>query len=269
MGRKNTHFIQSLARGLNVLQAFSAEEPALTLTGIVRKTGLNHAAAQRYTDTLVALGFLKRNKHREFLLGPKVLSLGFAFLGGNHIRKLAEVYISECSERLNKTMNLAVLEGAEVFFIYRREAQRFLSFDLHAGSKLPAHCTATGKVLLAGLPDARLKEVIRGIQFERITSHTILDPDQLWEDLMVTRRRGYSVCDRELYLDLYSLGVPLVTGEGRVAAAVNLSLSAERSDRELRRRMLEELVALGRTLSAALGYERDYPVIPVADEDTP
>ncbi len=269
MERKSTHFIQSLARGLMVLQAFSDEEPALTLTAIVRKTGLNHAAAQRYTDTLVSLGFLKRNRHREFLLGPKVLSLGFAFLGGNHIRKLAEVYISECSERLNKTMNLAVLEGGEVFFIYRREAQRFLSFDLHAGSKLPAHCTATGKVLLAALPDARLAEVIRSIEFEPITRHTIVDADRLWDDLMLTRSRGYSVCDRELYLDLYSLGVPLLSAEGRVVASVNLSLSAERSDRQRRRRMLEELVSLGRTLSAALGYERDYPVIPVPAEDLP
>lgn len=269
MGRKNTHFIQSLARGLKVLQAFSAEQPALTLTGIAKKTGLNHAAVQRYTDTLLALGFLKRNRHREFLLGPKVLSLGFAFLGGNQLRKLAEVYISECSERLNKTMNLALLEGGEVFFIYRREAQRFLSFDLHAGSKLPAHCTATGKVLLAALADARLEEVIRGIKFERITSHTIVDPEKLWEDLMLTRRRGYSVCDRELYLDLYSLGVPLLNGQGRVVAAVNLSLSAERSDQALRRQMLEELVSLGRTLSAALGYERDYPLIPVAEEEGP
>lgn len=269
MERKNTHFIQSLARGLSVLQAFSVEEPTLTLTGIVRKTGLNHATTQRYTDTLLELGFLKRNKHREFFLGPKVLSLGFAFLGGNHIRKLAEAYISECSERLNKTINLAVLEDGDVFFIYRREAQRFLSFDLQAGSKLPAHCTATGKVLLAALPDQRLEEIIRDIRFEPITSHTIVDPGRLLEDLMTTRRRGYGVCDRELYLDLYSMGAPVINGEGRVVAAVNLSLSAERSDQDLRRRMLDELLALGRTISATLGYEGKYPLIPVEGKVEP
>jgi len=261
MPRKRLHFVQSLGRGISVLQAFSAERTHLTLTQIARATGMNLAAAQRFTDTLMQLGFLKRNKHREFHLGPKVLSLGFAFLNGNQIRELSEGYISEFSERVNRTMNLAVLDGAEVIFIFRKEAQRFLSFDLHAGSKLPANCTGSGKVLLAALDDESMRELIAGIKLERITNYTIVDPDELWEDLMATRRRGYSICDRELFQDLYSLGVPLVNQDGRVEAAVNLSLSFEEAAGAFLADMTAQLIALGRTLSAALGYEKEYPLI--------
>jgi IclR family pca regulon transcriptional regulator len=264
--RKQRHFVQSLARGLSVLQAFSAEHPNLTLTQIKERTGLNVVTVQRYTDTLMELGFLKRNRHREFFLGPEVLSLGFAFVNGSQLRKIAEEYINEFSDRVNRTVNMAMLDGNEIIFLYRKEVHRFLSYDLHAGSKLPPHCTGSGKVLLAALNDDSLRERLGSMELYRVTAYTIVDEDKLWEDLMLTRKRGYSVARREWIVDLYSIGVPIINQEGKVEAAVNLSLSMEEAKGKHLKEMLDQVVELGRNLSSAMGYTKDYPVIPTHAE---
>ena len=91
--RTPKHFIQSLARGLTVLQAFSAERPRLGLQQLAQVTGFNKTAVQRLTDTLMSLGFLGRNEYKEFYLEPKVLSLGFAYLNGSELRQLAETHL--------------------------------------------------------------------------------------------------------------------------------------------------------------------------------
>ncbi|MCF8042479.1 MAG: helix-turn-helix domain-containing protein [Desulfarculaceae bacterium] len=265
MARKQRHFVQALARGLNVLQAFSAEHSRLTLSQISERTGFNVVAVQRYTDTLMEMGFLKRNRHREFFLGPGVLSLGFAFLNRTELKKIAEEYISEFSDRVGRTLNMAILDGAEIIFIYRKEVHRFLSYDLHAGSKLPAHCTGSGKCLLAGLDDDSLKELLRESDLYRVTAHTIVDPEVLWKDLMLTRKRGYSIADREWISDLYSLGVPIINREGKMEAAVNLSLSLEEAKGSHLRDMVNQFIELGHSLSLAMGYQGPYPVIPIAD----
>jgi IclR family pca regulon transcriptional regulator len=261
--RKQQHFVQSLARGLSVMRAFSSEVPNLTLTQISERTGLNVVTAQRYTDTLVELGFLKRNRHREFFLGPEVLSLGFAFVNGNQLRKIAEEYINEFSDRVQRTVNMAMLDGNEIIFLYRQEVHRFLSYDLHAGSKLPSHCTGSGKVLLAALDDETLRERLGNMDLYRVTAYTIVDADQLWDDLMLTRKRGYSIAKREWIVDLYSIGVPIINQEGKVEAAVNLSLSMEEAKGKHLKEMLDQVIDLGRNLSSAMGYNQKYPVIPI------
>jgi IclR family pca regulon transcriptional regulator len=260
MKRKKLNFVQSLARGLGVLQCFTAERPFLTLTEIANLTGMNTTAVQRFTDTLLQLGFLHRNRQREFILGPKALTLGFAVLRGSQLRKTAEIYIAEFSEKHRCTMNLALLDGDEVVFLYRHEAQRFLKYDLHAGSRLPSYCTATGKVLLAALPDKALEPLLARMKMEPLTRYTITRADDLRQELVRTRKRGYSVSDRELSIALYSIGVPVLNQERRVVAAMNLSISADETAAK-RSTSLEELKLLGFKLSNAMGYEGEYPLI--------
>jgi IclR family pca regulon transcriptional regulator len=194
------------------------------------------------------------------MLGPKVLKLGAAFLNGSQLRRLSEIHIAEFCETHRYTVNLAVLDEDEIVFLYRHEAQRFLKYDLKAGSRLPSYCTASGKVLLAALPDPMLRIALDRMKMEALTRYTIVDPQALWEDLIKTRRRGYSISDRELSIALYSVGVPVLDFERRAIAALNLSLAADETGSR-RKMALEHLKRLGRTLSSAMGYEGDYPWI--------
>ncbi|MFH1057786.1 MAG: IclR family transcriptional regulator C-terminal domain-containing protein [Pseudomonadota bacterium] len=263
MKRKQTHFIQALARGLSILQAFSSDRPSLTLTQLAQLTGMNRTAVQRFTDTLVDLGFLVRNRHKEFFLGPQVLSLGYAYLGSSQLRRLAATYVNQASEAMDCTMNLAILDDLEVIFVHRHEVRRYLKFDLQPGSKLPAPLTASGKVLLAALADGDLRERLTRMDLQAVTSCTITDREALWADLMETRRTGLGACDRELSLDLYSMGVPLLNAVPQVVAAVNLSMPAAEVPSPLWESNRQGLMALGRELSALFGYQGPYPAMPV------
>lgn len=262
MKRKRKHFIQSLARGLSILQTFSSERPKLTLTQLATITEMNRPAVQRFTDTLIELGFLGRNKHKEFFLGPKVLSLGFAYLQGSELTKLVGGYLAEFSERIGRTVNMSILDDTEIVFLYRHEVHRFLKYDLRAGSKLPSHCTASGKVLLSSLADVELMERMKDMNLERMTSHTIVEREKLKEDILHTRAKGIAICDREFSLALYSIGVPLLNHEKKVIAAVNLSMSAEEASGSVLDDATREIVEQGRKLSRLMGYNGTYPEIP-------
>ena len=261
MDRRPKHFVQSLARGMSVLQAFSAERNRLTLTELSEITKLNRTAIQRFTDTWMALGFLGRNKHKEFYLSPKVLSFGFAYLQGSEITRLAASHLRDFSERIGLTVNMAILDGIDIFFLYRHEVHKFLKYDLRAGSKLPSYCTASGKVLLAALDNNELKRRITGMTLERTTRHSIANRETLYEDILKTRANGIGICDRELSPALYSIAAPLLNHEKKVVAAINLSLSSEEATGSLLADTTREIVEQGRKLSELLGYRGPYPLI--------
>ena len=261
MDRQNKHFVQSLARGLSVLQAFSSERNRLTLTELATITEMNRTAVQRFTDTLMALDFLGRNRHKEFYLTPKVLSLGFTYLQGSQITRLAADYLRDFSEQVGLTVNMAVLDDIDVFLIYHHEVHRFLKYDLRAGSKLPSYCTALGKVLLASLDNEDLKKRINSMRLEKTTSHTITNKEKLYEDILQTRARGIATCDRELSLSLYSIAIPLLNHKKKVVAAVNIALSAEEATNSAVADATRKIVEQGRKMSELLGYNGKYPLI--------
>jgi IclR family pca regulon transcriptional regulator len=261
MARQRKYFVQSLARGISILQAFSSQRNRLTLTELAEITGINRTAVQRFTDTLMEMGFLGRNKHKEFYLGPKVLSLGFAYLQGSEIVRLTASHLRDFSERVGSTVNMAILDDTDIIFIYRHEVHRFLKYDLRAGSRLPSYCTASGKVLLASLDDQELKKRINRMKLEATTSHTITGREKLYKEILKIRTNGIGTCDRELSLALYSIATPLLNHERKVVASINMSLSAEEAKGTVLTDAIREIVEQGRELSKLLGYEGDYPLI--------
>lgn len=260
--RKPKHFISALARGLTILAAFSADHPRLTLQELSEISGFNKTAVQRLTDTLMALGYLGRNRRKEFYLEPRILTLGFNYLNGSELRLLGETRLRSFSRRIGQTVNLAVLDELDVIFVYRNEIRRFFGFGLREGSKLPSYCTSSGKVLLAALPDEELSERLDRITFDPLTRFTITDKETLRSNLDDVRRAGYGVADQEGTLALYSIAVPVFNYEDRVVAAANISLQAEVHEPKEIREMLDALREEGARLSASLGYNAFYPGLP-------
>lgn len=257
--RKPKHFINSLARGLKILAAFSGDNPRLTLQELSVRSGFNKTAVQRLTDTLMALGYLGRNRRKEFYLEPRILTLGFNYLNGSELRLLGETRLSAFSRRVGQTVNMAVLDDVDVIFVYRNEIRRFFSFGLREGSRLPSYCTSSGKVLLAALPDDDLDERLARMVFEPLTRFTITDSRTLRTNLEGVRRAGYAIADQEGTLALYSLAVPIFNYEDRVVAAVNISMPAEEHDPLEILDMRDALREEGARLSASLGYNARYP----------
>jgi len=256
---RDKNHIQSLERGLRIIELVGDSSTPPTLTEIAGRMGLTKTTTQRFLQTLCALGYLSRTDSKRFVCGYRVLSLGFKYLDSSNLLQVAKPFIDSFSILVQGTVNLAVRQHSDVVFIYRKEFKRFLKFDLHPGSKLPSHCTASGKVLLSNLEDDKLADLLEHMQLERATPRTLVSKQALWADLMETRARGYSICDRELSMDLISMAVLLFERDGNAVAAMNISLDEKDCDSTHLRRVAVKLVETGRAVSRALGYTGEYP----------
>ena len=214
-------FVQSLARGLEVITAFDAQHRELTLADVARRTGLNRATARRFLHTLVTLGYVRQDDQR-FSLTPRVMRLGYAFVSGLPLSEIAQPHLKELSARLGESTSVSVLDGTDILYVVRVPTRRIMATAIPIGARFPAHATSMGRVLLAALPPGELEEHLAR-PLEALTPHTLTDPDALRAELGRVREQGYAVSDQQLALGLRSVAVPLREGE-RVVAAVNVSM---------------------------------------------
>lgn len=202
----------------------------MTLTEVATATGLTRAAARRFLLTLRELGYVA-SQGRRFRLTPRVLELGYAFLSSLRLPEIAQPYLENVSRAINESCSICVLDRTEIVYVARCAAERIMSVTLSVGTRLPAHATSMGRVLLAGLPPEELDDYLRGVTLRSFTPKTVTDEVRLRRILAKVSERGYAFVDQELELGLLSIAVPLRNGHGRVSAAVNVSAHAGRITR--------------------------------------
>jgi IclR family pca regulon transcriptional regulator len=250
----NTDFVRALAKGLAVIEAFDAQSPAMTLSDVARKTGLTRGTARRLLLTLVELGYAAFDG-KLFSLTPRVLNLGFAFLYSHNVWQLAQPYMVEVVERLHESCSIAVLDGAEIVYVARvPTSERIMSINLGLGTRLPAHATSMGRVLLAWRPPGEVAGLAaRSGGLRQYTPRTVTDPDQLNDLLKQVRKQGWAMVDQELELGLRSLAVPIFDFTGSAVAALNIGTQASRwTVSALQKDALPALKAAAQSISALL-----------------
>jgi IclR family pca regulon transcriptional regulator len=249
---RDPDFVQSLARGLDVIRAFGPEHPTLTLSDVARSTGLTRAAARRFLLTLAKLGYV-RNEGRDFALTPRVLELGYAYLSGLTLNEVAEPHLEDLVAKIHESSSVAVLDGEDIIYVVRVPTKRIMTVAISVGTRFPAYATSMGRVLLAHLPDAELDAFLKKAKLKPITRRTVTDPNQLRAMLRSIRSQGYAMTDQELEDGLRSAAVPLRDAGGTVVAAMNVSTHATRVTMdELRRRFLPSLQEAARLIEADL-----------------
>lgn len=225
-------YMQSLARGLQVIRAFEHARPTLTITEVARLTSISRAAARRCLYTLSKLGYVS-GFEGIYELTPRILTLGYAYLSAMPLARIAQPVLERLSDRLHESCSIAVLDGDEIVYVARAATQRILSIGLGVGSRLPAYCTSMGRVLLAYLTDSDLDAYLARVTLERHTQHTITDKSVLRKELQRVRTSGYVVVDQELEMGLRSIAVPVKQPDGRVVASINVGAHAARADRQM------------------------------------
>lgn len=236
MGDRPEGFVQSLERGLSVINSFSKEHPSQTLSEVAGRTGLTRATSRRLLLTLLDLGYVDQNG-RAFSLTPKVLDLGYSFLSSFHVVEVAQPSMERLVDAVHESSSMSVLDGAEIVYVARVPTTRIMTIALALGSRLPAYPTSMGRVLLSGLSDEDLKEYISRTKFEKLTPNTITDPRRLRSILSKVRSDGFALVDQELEEGVRSIAAPIRNSRGEVIAAMNVSGHASRVDVD---RMLEE-----------------------------
>jgi IclR family pca regulon transcriptional regulator len=232
----------SLARGLSVIRAFSERQSHLTIAEIARSAGLPRAAARRCLHTLAALGYAGSDG-RTFFLRPKVLALGYSYLSSNSLTATLQPALEGVSAQLQESSSAAVLDEDEIVYIARAATrQRIMSVDLSVGSRLPAHYTSMGRILLAHLPPGDLEACLARLKLQPPTEHALASRPSLRAAIEQARREEYAVVDQELEIGLRSIAVPIRTRAGEVIAAMNVSVQAGRvTRREMETRFLPVL----------------------------
>ncbi|MBG0832383.1 helix-turn-helix domain-containing protein [Planomonospora sp. ID67723] len=249
---RGSDHVQSLARGLAVIRAFSAAAPELTLSEVARATGLTRAAARRFLLTLVDLGYV-RTDGRLFALSPRVLELGYAYLSSLSLPEVAEPHLERLVAEVHESASVAVLDGEDVVYVSRVATSRIMRVTINIGTRFPAHCTSMGRVLLAWLPAEQLDAYLDRAELRAFTARTVTSPGALRAELERIRSQGWAMVDQELEEGLRSIAVPIRERSGRVTAAMNVSSHASRTTAESARRdLLPPLLAAAARVEADL-----------------
>ena len=254
--RPGDAYVQSFARGLSVLRSFGAHAPAQTLSDVAQRTGLTRAGARRILLTLLSLGYVSA-EGRLFRLTPKVLELGFAYLTSLPIWTQAQPVMEALVESLRQSSSAAVLDGEEVVYVLRVPAHKIMSINLGVGSRLPAHCSSMGRVLLAGLSEDQLEQRLATMTLMPYTPNTITDQEELRRVLSQVRAQGWCLVREELEPGLVSVAAPIRDLNGKVVAAINVSGSADKaSASHLLDVCLPQLLAAAAKINMLVGASR-------------
>jgi IclR family transcriptional regulator, pca regulon regulatory protein len=241
-----------LAKGLSVIRAFSSDHAALTLSDIARSAGIPAATARRCLLTLEELGYITRNG-RSFLLRPKVLELGAAYLESMNIELVTRTHLEELAGKTSDSAALCVLDGTEIVYVARASVRTLVRLEAHVGSRFPAYATSMGRVLLAGVSRDRLRLYFETASFQALTERTVTNPARLGQLIDSVRRNGYAVVVDELAYGVIALAVPVFDQQGRVVAALNTSSHSRRINKtKLVSERLKMLQQVSRQISSDL-----------------
>lgn len=245
-------YVQSFARGLAVIRSFDAQSPSQTLSDVAARSGLTRAGARRILLTLAHLGYVKASE-RRFSLTPRILDLGFAYLSSQPLWQVAEPEIEALVAEVKESSSAAVLDGGDVIYVARVAPRTIMSISLGVGSRLPAHCTALGRVLLGGMKEAELATWLERHPPTSVTPRTVTDVSTLIDIVAGARADGWCLVDQELEEGLVSIAAPIVDRGGRIVAALNLSGQVNRTPPEyLREALVPRLVETTRRISDLL-----------------
>lgn len=247
------NFMASLARGLEVLQAFTAQRRLMSVSQISQRTGIPRAAVRRCLYTLSKLGFVYAEDGKNYELRPRVLLLGHQWLAASPLATAAQPVLKTLSQSLKESCSIAVLDGDDILYIARASASRIMTIDLQIGSRLPACTTSMGRVLLSELAAENLNDYLARLTMLRYTNQTLVSSSALRDELARVRQQGYAINDQELEAGLRSLAVPLRGANGRVTAALNVGVHAGQVSADtLRQTFLPQLQQAAQELSLLL-----------------
>lgn len=233
---KNTKdYVQSLDRGLQVLQTFTPEKQFLSVSEVASITGLSRPTVRRILLTLEYLGFVT-SSHGAYTLTPKIVTLSNAYLSAQATSwQFAIPYMQNFANTTGESSSISILDHDKIIYVARVSKKRIMSINLDIGSQLPAFATSMGQVLLAHLPEKELQDILKELNLVRYTDNTVGSIKELLNILKDVQEKGWAGVDQQFETGLRSIAVPIINQQGKVVAAINCSVHAGRiSTEELR-----------------------------------
>jgi DNA-binding IclR family transcriptional regulator len=218
----NEYNVRAVERALQILSCFDDEHPERGISEIAQVVDLHKATAHRIVATLVNYGYIERTADKQkYRLGLELASLGFKVIRRMDLRREALQYMKQLVRKWDETCDLSIFDQGRVFYIEVLRGTHALNIAAAVGQRLPAHCTASGKLFLAYLPPAELDAILKQ-PMESFTDRTITSPDILLRQLEIIRRQGYAEDDEEMEPGVWAVAAPIRNRQGSVIAAMSI-----------------------------------------------
>lgn len=255
-GAKRSHLIQSVERAVEIVETLSSERAGLGLVELSQRIGLNASTCHHLLQTLAHRGWVEqRPGTRRYRLGIRILQLKHALADGLDLAEDGAPSLRELNAATGEAVHLAVLRGADLVTVAKLESRHPVKVDNGlVGKSNAAHCTATGKAIMAHLPEARVVALVREKGLPAYTQKTITTYEALVDELLRTRERGYAVDDEEFQPGVYCIGAPIRDDRGEVVASVSCSIPTMRVNPGRIESVAAAVQDCAVAVSARLGY---------------
>jgi IclR family pca regulon transcriptional regulator len=219
-------FSEALARGLTIISAFRTAQGPMTLSDVARAVDLPKATARRALYTLERLGYVTLID-RMYRLAPKILELATAYLTSNSVAAIVQPACDRICAEVRQSCTVSVLDGSDAVMVARALPGHLPSIGYGVGLRLPAYCSALGRVLWAARSDEQLDTMLATADLQKVTPYTVVDRRKLRKCIVEARRSGYAYANQEAELGFHSIAVPVRRYDGTVVAAMNIGARIE------------------------------------------
>lgn len=221
---KKSNLVKSVIKALDIIEILNKENE-MGISEISQKLGMDHSTVYRLVSTLKYKGYVKQNtKTKRYSNSFKLFELGNNVVERLGLRREAQPFLEELAENTHETVNLAVMDGKHVLYIDKIESTETIKVDLNIGKRLPSYCTGLGKVMLAYMPESKVKQLLKDEEFIKYTNHTITSIKELIEQLKEIRKQGYGIDNEEYVKGLVCLAAPVRISGGKVVAAISIAV---------------------------------------------
>ena len=247
------YYVPAAAKTLQILEALAVFEKPVTLQDLTEYTGLPKSSIYAILATLETLRYIERDAANTFRLGPKAVQIGAAAAQTTNLSQVFHQAARKIVEECGETVQLAILDQAEVIYVGREDGTRPVQLVSHIGRRLPAHATGLGKALLAALSDESLDALYARRPLPTLTAHTISSVNQLRAELSLVRERGYAHDNQESAEGLQCLAAPIFDRTGQAVAAISVSFLSARASPEHFQCILESVQRAAQEISERMG----------------
>jgi DNA-binding IclR family transcriptional regulator len=254
LGVPNDYIVKPVEKAIQVLRCVSAAPSAMTLKEITSRVDLPKTTVFRYLHTLRACGLIAHDSEGDlYRVDSGILSLAPQTGGLQRLREVAVPYMQALQKRWNETINLGVVEGANIVYVEIFESHRALRMHARVGRRDPIHTTAIGKAILAHLPPDLAHQILPP-RLRKRTAYTVSSAAHLAHELEFVRKLGYASEESENEEGASCIGAPIFDESNKVAAGLSISAPAARLNASMKQRMAPSLIDAARRISTTLGF---------------
>jgi IclR family acetate operon transcriptional repressor len=216
--------VQSLTRGLSILECLAKAEGGLTLTDIAQRVQLPPSTVHRLLATLERMGYVyPAGELGRWYVGLQAFAVGSSFLSSRDFIAQSHPFMRRLMDQSGETVNLAILDGTEAVFVDQVQCREMMRTIVKLGSRAPLHASGVGKAMFASLPDDQIDAILKVRGLPRITGNTITTPETMWSSIRVIRQRGWSFDDEEHAIGTRCVGAPIYDEHIETLGAISLA----------------------------------------------